>query len=491
MKLKKLFCSLLSLVCVLAIVFGLAACNNEQNNGSVDPTPLNAPVINMSADGVITWDAVEHADSYEIYEDGSSVKEQAETSYTITTTEGGMHIYKVKAKSSNSAYLDSEFSNQMIYTISMQLATPVITSIEDCVIRWDAVDYADGYDVYEDDIFIGSVNTTFFVITSAPATHVYTVKATSEAVEYMTSEASAPYEYNVPLSITVGISFPDSYPAGKITVALFNGEEKVVERQVDVVPGSYGSASFFVPNGSYVAKVVSLADGYIASRLNVSSSARQGIITIIAGSVEDTFTLGENTVTINENYGGHVQKVFIATKSGKFTVTVDGSKETVIEVNSRQILDSSENTKGTFTAQEGDFVIINVVASGKEIGEFKFTIIEGTNVSGEKQYLVVGTGYGDRENTIEDSGTYYINVTKSDRYTFNFVGKQLHEAKATITIRVNGKSYKLDDEICFCDIALMAGVDIKIEIDISVETLETLDTLSGFALFVYPAENAN
>lgn len=481
MKLKKLFLSLVSSVCVLALIFGFSACNNDVEQDG-DPTPLAAPVITISEEGVVSWDEVEHADSYEIYEDGSSIKEQAETSYTITTTVGGMHIYKVKAKSSNSAYLDSEFSNQLIYTVSVQLSTPVITSIEDCVISWQAVEHADGYEVYQDGVLIGTADTTEFFITSAPATHVYTVKATSTADQYTTSEASAPYEYSVPLGVTVGISFPSGYPAGKITVAILNGEEKVAEKEVDAVPGGYGSVSFYVPDGSYVAKVVSIENGYIASHLNVSSSVRQGVLTIIEGSEDDMFTLGENTVTISDNYGGTVRKVFRATKSGRFTIIVDESKEMTIEANGSEVLSSSEKLSGTFIAQEGDFVIISVIASGADSGEFKFTITEG--IGGEKQYLTIGTGYGDRENTILYSGTYYINVSASGNYTFNFVGKQLFEAGAVITIKINGVSYTCNSENYFYDFALAAGEDIEVEINLSVETV------SGFALFVYPAENA-
>lgn len=461
MKIKKLFFSLVSVVCAFAIVFALAACNDK--GGTI---ALAKPQLYLSGN-LLYWSEVENADSYEVYENDAKIDTVTNTSYTITQTVPGTYTYAIKAISSDKTYSASPFSNERTYTVNAgatKLATPEISISTDAVISWQEVAHADGYDVYEDGVLLATTELTSYIIYSAPGLHAYTVTATSTDNAYTTSNPSDPIVFTVPLRVTIGIEFPANYPEKTLTVGLYSGQTKVAETEIDVEldSGSYGSAMLIAPNGNYEAKVTA-AQGYIANSLRVSSSVRSGIITIIEGSEDDVFSLGENTVTISAAYGS-AQKVFIAPSTGRFTVTIDGSKAMSIEVNGNLILDSFEKTSGTFKAEEGDFVIIKVVASGANTGEFKFRIEEGS--TGEAQYVIVGSGYGDIDNVIEDSCTLYFNVLEAATFTFQFPFRDMFGI--TITFTINDVDYVFDDSTSFMnDITFEAGEDIEIEVTVS------------------------
>lgn len=468
MKIKKLFFSLVSVVCAFAIVFALAACNDKGGSST-----LNAPTLSISGN-VLSWNRVTNADSYEVYENNELVSTQVSVSYTIYAgKDEGTYTYAVKAINKSGAYEASKLSETRTFTVT-KLAAPEISISADAIISWEEVPHADGYEVYEDSTMIAALEAfTSYTIQSDPGFHVYTVKATTTDAAYATSDPCSPLGFNVPLRVTIGIEFPASYTEDKVTVALFNGETNVAEVEVEVVAGSYGSAMFIAPDGNYVAKIVELKDGYLASTIRVSASVRQGIIQIIEGSEDDLFTLGQNAVTISESYGGRAQNMFIATYSGKFTVTVDGSKEAVIQVNGNSILDSSEKLTGTFKANEGEFVLIAVVASGADTGEFAFTITEGV----EKQHVNVGSVYGEKSNIIEDSGTLYITITENATYTFQFSMNNMFGV--TIKFTVGGKTYTFDDSSSFMnDITFEAGEDIEIAVTVSAP--------GSYTFYVFP-----
>ncbi|MCH5142394.1 MAG: hypothetical protein J1G07_01585 [Clostridiales bacterium] len=472
MKIKKFFLSLVSIVCVFAIAFGFTACRDDASNSS----PLAAPVLLISDSGFLSWAKVENADSYEIYENGISIIIQSENYYEITQTEPGTYVYKVRALSSNKAYSTSSFSNERSYTVygdKIELQAPVITISEEAVISWEPIDHADGYEIYEDSNLIDTVDSNSYLINSIPGLHVYTVKAISSDPAYSTSKSSAPCVFNVPLRVTIGILFPADYPQEEVTVGLYNGETKVIDKRINATPNDYATVMLLAQDGTYTVKVTDLAADYITGKISVSATNNVGVITIV--KEDNVFVLGENTVTIAETYSS-VQKAFIATDAGRFTISVDGSKKMSIEINNRTIIDSSKNSEGVFTAKEGELVLINVVASGSDTGEFTFTITEGGEVSGEKQYIKVGRGYGDVENVIEDSGTLYFNVVEPATFTFQF--PIMNMFGVTVTFTINGVNYVFDDSTSFInDITFDEGEDIEIEV--------TVSTPGSYILFVF------
>ena len=66
---------------------------------------LATPKISIS-NGVISWEAVEHAGGYQVFfEGGELVSQQSTTSYTVPHTETGVYKYTVKAISISGEYL--------------------------------------------------------------------------------------------------------------------------------------------------------------------------------------------------------------------------------------------------------------------------------------------------------------------------------------------------------------------------------------------------
>ncbi len=89
---------------------------------------LKAPVISIDENGIISWEAVVNATSYEIYENDVKLIDQTTTTYSITQAVPGKYSYKVKALSEN--FPTSDFSNEVEYTVPWR-ATVVVSFTED------------------------------------------------------------------------------------------------------------------------------------------------------------------------------------------------------------------------------------------------------------------------------------------------------------------------------------------------------------------------
>lgn len=191
----------LSFLLASFLAFALAACAEPSN--AADPVPLSAPVIALN-ENVISWDAVEHADGYEVYENGVRLTASSETSYTITRTEEGSYQYSVKATATSADYSASPFSNAVTFTVKkdasqdpVQLFAPVI-SLQDNVISWDAVEHASIYEVYEEKTIVAKqTQTAYTVKKTTPGEYRFTVKATSSDAAYTSSEFSNTVTYSV------------------------------------------------------------------------------------------------------------------------------------------------------------------------------------------------------------------------------------------------------------------------------------------------------
>ena len=114
-------------------VFGLAACNPDDGNDNGDgpnpgpgtPTQLATPSITLNSESKkITWNAIDHATGYKVYEKASTASSATEKTtvtaceYTITQTAVGSYDYYVVATSTSDDYSDSKNSNTVTYTVS-------------------------------------------------------------------------------------------------------------------------------------------------------------------------------------------------------------------------------------------------------------------------------------------------------------------------------------------------------------------------------------
>ncbi|MCH5147639.1 MAG: hypothetical protein J1F61_06565, partial [Clostridiales bacterium] len=171
-----------------------------------NPTVLSAPVIEISGN-VITWSAIENAESYRIYEDGTVVSEVQELQYIAKPTEGGTHRYAVMATSTDYNYASSLLSNTVTYTVE-KLETPeaYVGGLYFNYLKWNSIENAQEYEVYENGTLVAKCgsSTLLYQLTRAvsngdPAgTYIYTVVAATSDTDYISSSPSEDVEYLVP-----------------------------------------------------------------------------------------------------------------------------------------------------------------------------------------------------------------------------------------------------------------------------------------------------
>lgn len=193
---KKFILLLFPLLLICALI-GLTACNGTKEPDNAKPA-LDTPQIELT-ENVISWNYIEHARSYEIYEDSTLVTTVVENSYRIRQSANGTYLYKIKALSVDNNHSSSRFSNEVIYTVEnkTQLAAPQLSLDEATkTISWNAVENADGYEVFEDNKLISSQTETTYVIThTETGMYNYAVKATTTNADYSESELSDEVSY--------------------------------------------------------------------------------------------------------------------------------------------------------------------------------------------------------------------------------------------------------------------------------------------------------
>ena len=77
---------------------------------------LNSPIITLN-ENIVSWEAIENAESYEVFVNGESRGTQSELSYTIADTEVGSYEVEVIAKTSSEQFIASGKSNKIVYVI--------------------------------------------------------------------------------------------------------------------------------------------------------------------------------------------------------------------------------------------------------------------------------------------------------------------------------------------------------------------------------------
>lgn len=148
---NNIFVVLLSVIATVALAIGITACKKDEK--APQPTPLAAPEIQLSGN-VISWDEVDNATGYSVYEGDAKEADITDTYYTISKEEPGTYTYTVVATSTDSAYTQSAKSNAVTYTVVAKapIESPVI-SLDKATktISWQPVSVAVGYRVYLDD----------------------------------------------------------------------------------------------------------------------------------------------------------------------------------------------------------------------------------------------------------------------------------------------------------------------------------------------------
>ena len=176
---------------VAIAVLTLAVCLFVACDGkNTKPVKLTAPELTVQGNSV-SWNAVEYASEYEVFVNGVSVGKQAQTEYTLVETTVGTYKVSVKAVAVSENYLDSDLSTETeIIIAAVKLATPSV-SAEGNVFSWQAVENADGYEVFVDGVSQGiQTETDYTFVPEENKAYAVTVKAVSVSASYLDSDLS-------------------------------------------------------------------------------------------------------------------------------------------------------------------------------------------------------------------------------------------------------------------------------------------------------------
>jgi hypothetical protein len=132
-------------VVLIGLIGGIAGYFLTRDNNEIVPTVLGIPNNLEINDKILTWGEVENAESYIIYIDGEEYKAD-EASYSLDKLiEIKVYEIKIKAIGDGEIYLNSEWSEIIKYTVSMNLNAPNGLEIEGNILTWTAVENAKKY----------------------------------------------------------------------------------------------------------------------------------------------------------------------------------------------------------------------------------------------------------------------------------------------------------------------------------------------------------
>ena len=191
--------------------------------------PKNVKALVKESDYTIdiSWDAVTHAESYDVYRSSSSSSGFTKVASGITTTTwndatplAGNNYYRVYAVGHG---LTSPASNTTtIVKYVLDEPQNVTASIQEddftIVVSWDAVSHAEGYDVYRSGsssagtfecVAEGIVTTNWKDVTPLPGNNYYRVYATGHGLKSIASNTTPVVKYVLQPPTNVTSSIPD------------------------------------------------------------------------------------------------------------------------------------------------------------------------------------------------------------------------------------------------------------------------------------------
>ena len=470
---KRLFALLLTLVMVL----GMLPVAYATATGLSKPA-VKAAVDSASGGSILTWEAIEGADAYEIYRATSS-KGKYTLVDTVTEAEaiaavavGKTYYFKVKAICEADAELSSEFS--AVVKATGKCAQPEITVEANAsgkpVVKWSKVSGAKNYTVYRATSENGkytslkTVTSTSYTDTSAKQgnTYYYKVKALASKSTYNGADsaiqsftvACAQPALTVKVNATTGkadlswkaITGAVSYDIYRATAE--DGEYEKLASQTAVTYADTTAAA----DTDYWYKVQTIA---AKEEMNSALSAAKKIHTTLAKPVV-TFAIDEATgkpmLTWEEVEGAVEYKVYRSSKSTSSykavaTITELSYTDTSVAVAKGyyyKVLAVGENAKSAYsaykklTAKCAQPVVeldINdnsqpVLTWAKVSGASKYTVYR-TDDSGKEVSLgtTTKTTYTDKKAAEGASYTYRV-LANGSKSTYNSV----HSAPVSCTI---------------------------------------------------------
>jgi len=262
---------------------------------------LDAPVVEIS-DGIVSWEAVENAESYRIFID-TEMKETSETSYNLNDENLAVGTYTIYVVASAESSLSMP-SNSVSFEVtesggSDALDVPSNVDVTQDTLTWDAVDDATSYTV-----MIGSesytANTNTFDLSSlglAVGEYSITVKANnasessnaSVAVSYEVTEVSLTLDAPTNLAINEDVLSWDAVDDALGYIVYIDGDDYAVSTN------SFDLSTLLLPVDDYVIEVSATA-GSVASDLSTEITYE----VVALGNSDDVYAAV--LLVVNPNY---------------------------------------------------------------------------------------------------------------------------------------------------------------------------------------------
>lgn len=288
-----------------ACTFRARAVNEEGTGEWSDPVaittlprapgiPQNVAAIATETSITVSWNVVEGAEIYEIDADGTVIPNLTDAAYThLGLTPGTQHTYRVRAKNQGGV---SDWT-QKITVLTRTGITGVPQNINvastdtTITVSWEAVEGAQGYDIYVDDVIEGNVIGTSYTDEGlVPGTqHNYRVRAVTGGV---------PGNFSAQITGTTLLSLP-----GNITAT---SDQTQVTLSWDVVEGATGYeveinetmiVSVAEPSYTHTGLMPGSIHTYrVKAKNDISMSEWSGTITKDTSSLTYTFDCSEGEI---------------------------------------------------------------------------------------------------------------------------------------------------------------------------------------------------
>lgn len=271
--------------------------------GSTDPIQLNPPTNVKVVAGILSWDRVEGAVEYEVYDGGAFFEtvDASETELAINLNMRrlslGLHSFTVKSIGDEESYLSSgESSPAATYEVWETLNAPEDVAISQGILSWSKVDGASGYAIYNGTNKIvdnisqsehpsynmsdaqlekGDYSLTVVALGSA-STYYHDSEPSSPAVSYKVAEV-----LSAPINVAIeGTNLVWSWVEDAISYAIYNGDsDKIAD--VPVVSGTekYEYSLSNLAPAHYSLTVVAIGDGENFSNSQKSDPAVTYLVT--------------------------------------------------------------------------------------------------------------------------------------------------------------------------------------------------------------------
>lgn len=450
-------------------------------------------------DVTLKWDSVAFAKEYNVYQvkNGERVLESTVTNTSLKLTNVASGEYKYEVRSTSDRFGESAEGSLVIVNVgSITMTAPEnftyrLQNINDIVLTWGTVPYADNYKIYQvidgEKVLKSTVtNTSASFRNMAAGDYEYEVYSYSNrfgesqngskvslSIESVTMTAPQDFTYTVQNGNDIVLSWENTSNAENYKIYQINDGEKVLKSTVTGTTARYNN----LPEGNYNYEITSNS-----SRFGESQESNKLFIDLIHPTMEppaniektiksaSSFTLSWDASSYATNYkvyqlvdGEKVLKSTVTGTSVTYTNLAPGEYTYVVTSNSTRFGESSKGNEINVTlsglAMEAPTDLTHTISSGNDI-TLKWTSVPNTNtytiyqiIDGERilQKTVTGTSVkftnmpeGNYQYEVHSYSTLYGESDESAALKFSLVHPAM-EAPVNVTYKVqNGNDVTLN-----------------------------------------------